>query len=379
MNRILPTIDSGIDICEKMLSCVSFGKSAEAIIEPLAEFMNAPTGIILRFQKNILGEYPIEEASHKLPRKLLNAYKEAFYDTDPIAQAAFSQTGEENAATKKYIVPLYGLVDQSKFLHSFYYNEFLREQGLGDVLAMFVQMDDMPGEVFCVALQRWNDLPRFGKEDFKAFHQLYPLLSTCMNNISLRETTHLMQASNTKGNVVGHNVGISIWDENFRLIQASPTALADLNFSEPDERTKWLEWFHSVAQSSPSDMNGIIYDGTFNGLHISIECSLVDGRSRYTIMSITPDFNDAITQWASRCQLTTREQEVCRYIISGLTNESTGYQMNISVKTVQNHIISIYTKLGVNSRSQLVARLMGWEMGNGRKAYLGSDLIKSTI
>lgn len=360
MNRILPTIDSSIGICEKMLSCVSFGKSAEAIIEPLAEFMNAPTGIILRFQKNILGEYPIEEASHKLPRKILNAYKEAFYDVDPIAQAAFSQT--EKAATKKCIVPLYGLVDQSKFLHSFYYNEFLREQGLGDVLAMFVQVDDMPGEVFCVAVQRWSDLPRFGREDFKAFHKLYPLLSTCMNNISLRETTNLMKACNTNRNAIGHNLGVSIWDEHFRLIQASPTALTDLNFMEPHERTKWLEWFHSVAQSSPSDMNGVIYDGNCHGLHISIEHSFIDGRSRYTIISMTPDFNMAITQWANRCQLTTREQEVCRYITSGLTNESTGYQMNISVKTVQNHIVSIYTKIGVNSRSQLVARLMGWEI-----------------
>lgn len=364
MNRSLNMFEHADGVCEKMFSCTSFDQSASEVIEPLAKMMNAPTGLILRFQKNIFGEYPVEAARHKLPRKTINAYKEAFFSTDPIANAAFSQKARCQTEAKNSIVPLFHLVDQSKFLQSFYYNEFLRAHDLGDVLAMFIQVDSLPDDLFCVAIQRWTDLPRFNGKDFKAFHQLYPLLSTCLNNITLRETAHLMKTSPLSPDLVGHSVGISMWDENFRLIHASASALADLNFTNLDKRTRWLEWFRSVAHNFPADVHGTIFDGNFDGLHISIEHTSVDGRSRYTIVSTTPDFNGAISQWADRCQLTVREREVCRYITSGLTNESAAYQMNISIKTVQNHIISIYAKLGVNSRSQLVARLMGWELTN---------------
>lgn len=362
MNRLLPTLEDGVGTCEKMFSCTSFDQSADDVLQPLAKFMNAPTGLILRFQKNVFGEYPVAVARHKLPRKTTTAYKDAFFNTDPIAQVAFSQKATCHTEAKNSIAPLFRLVDQSKFLRSFYYNEFLRAHGLGDVLAMFIEVDNVPDDLFCVAVQRWSDLPRFGMEDITAFHQLYPLLSTCLNNISLRETAHLMETSTSKQNLVGHNVGISTWDENFRLIHASPSALSDLDFSQSDKRLQWVEWFRSVAKTFPADALGLIFDGYFDGLHISIEHSQVDGCSRYTIISTTPDFNNAISQWAGRSHLTIREQEVCRYITSGLTNESAAYQMNISIKTVQNHTISIYAKLGVNSRSQLVARLMGWEL-----------------
>ena len=49
--------------------------------------------------------------------------------------------------------------------------------------------------------------------------------------------------------------------------------------------------------------------------------------------------------------LTTREVEVLRLVAQGLTNEQVAQRLVISPRTVDTHLTSIYSKLGVSSRS----------------------------
>lgn len=48
--------------------------------------------------------------------------------------------------------------------------------------------------------------------------------------------------------------------------------------------------------------------------------------------------------------LTKRELEVLALIVEGLSNPEIGARLSISKLTVNNHLRSIYAKLGVNSR-----------------------------
>ncbi len=52
--------------------------------------------------------------------------------------------------------------------------------------------------------------------------------------------------------------------------------------------------------------------------------------------------------------LTTRETDVLRMIASGLRNKPIAERLNISEGTVKTHLHSIYEKLGVRSRSELI-------------------------
>lgn len=52
--------------------------------------------------------------------------------------------------------------------------------------------------------------------------------------------------------------------------------------------------------------------------------------------------------------LTGREREVLRLVGEGATNRLVARQLGISEKTVKNHLSSVFTKLGVTSRSQAV-------------------------
>lgn len=68
---------------------------------------------------------------------------------------------------------------------------------------------------------------------------------------------------------------------------------------------------------------------------------------------------------ASRCGrrlgLTGREVEVLHALATGRTNLNIAYELNISIRTVENHLRSIYSKANVNSRTQILSRILAMD------------------
>ena len=54
--------------------------------------------------------------------------------------------------------------------------------------------------------------------------------------------------------------------------------------------------------------------------------------------------------------LTERELDILRLLVTGLSNAAMARELVITVGTVKSHVNHIYGKLGVNSRSQAIAR-----------------------
>ncbi len=57
--------------------------------------------------------------------------------------------------------------------------------------------------------------------------------------------------------------------------------------------------------------------------------------------------------------LTEREQDVLELICSGLANEEIARRINVSIKTVRNHVSNVLNKLQVEDRAQAVALVRG--------------------
>jgi DNA-binding CsgD family transcriptional regulator len=55
--------------------------------------------------------------------------------------------------------------------------------------------------------------------------------------------------------------------------------------------------------------------------------------------------------------LTSREQDICHEVIAGHSTPDIAGRLFISAHTVQDHLKSVFAKVGVRSRSELVARL----------------------
>ncbi|PIR23898.1 MAG: hypothetical protein COV44_00350 [Deltaproteobacteria bacterium CG11_big_fil_rev_8_21_14_0_20_45_16] len=62
-----------------------------------------------------------------------------------------------------------------------------------------------------------------------------------------------------------------------------------------------------------------------------------------------------LERWMELNRLTSKEQEVCRLVVKGLSNKEIGSALEVTEKTVKFHITSIFDKFGVKSRSELVS------------------------
>ena len=81
------------------------------------------------------------------------------------------------------------------------------------------------------------------------------------------------------------------------------------------------------------------------------------------VSALGPDLADARTpqlkiNWAERSQgLTRREREVALMAASGLSSRTIAAKLQLSVRTVSNHLAHVYAKFGVASRAELATLL----------------------
>lgn len=73
---------------------------------------------------------------------------------------------------------------------------------------------------------------------------------------------------------------------------------------------------------------------------------------------------EALGRWLQTRDLSPRERQIARCVIEGKPNAAIGEELFISHRTVESHLYSIYRKLGVKSRLQLV-RLAAIESAKG--------------
>lgn len=75
----------------------------------------------------------------------------------------------------------------------------------------------------------------------------------------------------------------------------------------------------------------------------------------YIEASLTPELKERMKRMKSSSSsesLTKREVDVLKLIAEGLFNKEIAYRLNISEKTVKNHVSNIFKKIGVSDRTQ---------------------------
>ena len=60
-----------------------------------------------------------------------------------------------------------------------------------------------------------------------------------------------------------------------------------------------------------------------------------------------------------RARLTDQELQIARVVAGGATNKEAAADLFLSPKTIETHLTRVYRKLGVRSRSELTAALLG--------------------
>lgn len=70
-----------------------------------------------------------------------------------------------------------------------------------------------------------------------------------------------------------------------------------------------------------------------------------------------PSKTDALRRTKIR-PLTATERTVANLVCEGLTNPQIAEQLGVSRRTIQGHLVNVFKKIGVSSRTELAARLL---------------------
>jgi DNA-binding CsgD family transcriptional regulator len=101
--------------------------------------------------------------------------------------------------------------------------------------------------------------------------------------------------------------------------------------------------------------------GNLRWAAVTVSATAIEpGRLLITLRGgVSASMSAAIERAARRWDLTARERDVLRELVSGLANKSIATCLGISPRTVERHVSALLEKAGVESRAVLVARARG--------------------
>lgn len=135
----------------------------------------------------------------------------------------------------------------------------------------------------------------------------------------------------------------------------------------------WQDRLNEIAPGRFTVMMEVMAVGARSATSSSFRARLRDARGQWAILEASPliggeDDQIAVTiEPASGNQLigmllvaydlTAREREICQEVMAGHSTSDIAGRLFISTNTVQDHLKSVFAKVGVRSRGELVARL----------------------
>ncbi|MBV6654821.1 MAG: response regulator transcription factor [Mameliella sp.] len=149
------------------------------------------------------------------------------------------------------------------------------------------------------------------------------------------------------------------WVEHIRLRQPEIKILAFSSYNTPD----------MVRRAFNKGVNGYLLKDTTKAELLQAIDTLLRGelhlspRIQVPGQSQDPIFKDTFTRFSN---LTSREQEIAKAILRGLSSQEIADRLFISLHTVQTHRKNLFRKLGVHSAAELI-RLLHDTVDTGNK------------
>jgi DNA-binding CsgD family transcriptional regulator len=214
-----------------------------------------------------------------------------------------------------------------------------------------------------IAMFRSGDAEDFSPADAALLHALSAPLAA-----GLRRTTRRTGADPTESGKPGPGVLIlGTHNETLAANDAARRWLAEMTPAGAGRGGELPMVVHQVAAGVRPDRPGWAPEayarvrtraGRWATVHASlVEGGLAPGTGTSVVIESAPA-SDIMEILMSAYQLTRRERVVLQRVIAGFPSTAIAAQLHISASTVQDHLKSIFAKVGVRSRGQLVARLL---------------------
>ena len=256
-----------------------------------------------------------------------------------------------------------------------YYNDFLRPQSIHHQMSIYLKNDQRLFGI--LSLFRPQTAKRFSSLDMAKADLMAPHLSGALEK-SMISQKMVERRSFIDSIVAGLPYkGIMVMDASLEPIYQDENAvriLSDLNRAKKpgdvsfellprDIYLRCKDLLTSIGQEQAFEPRQLQFDLVSPGdkQKISIHLRLITNRGNNPLLLLCFNPEEPLSCLLKRSKkhgLTGREIEVVSLLSEGLTNKEIGNRLFISEYTVENHLRSIYRKMGVKNRTSLVHRLI---------------------
>jgi DNA-binding CsgD family transcriptional regulator len=358
-----------LEASHRLLACDSFVELTHTTLHALEALLGADSSCFsLSYQSD--EERRLERLCGfgRVTTEDLRLYSETYLRADPVLDGMLAR---EWIGLNRIVV-LERLVDMGRFTDTQIYSDFFRPRAIHHVMGMSITLGDDTRALIGL------HLPRTPGAGFDARHievakRMVPAVAAGFTQCLLREQIHDREAIIEALARGEPRRGLVVLDSRLRVLYLDPAAhsyLRRLRSSEGDFHLTKLALpprlrrrvAQAVAGDMPPDVVHVIDPAELGRDRGIPRMSLkplggAGANARYLLAFDAPRQRDTAVG-TELGRLSARETEVAEHVAQGLSNAEVAQRLHLSVRTVENHLRSIYGKLEVRNRTAL-ARMLG--------------------
>jgi DNA-binding CsgD family transcriptional regulator len=328
--------------------------------------VGADTSIFAILKKTDDGIHAHNFISNSVDYKSSLNYEKYFQHNDPVLPYAFKAAKESHklGISKSFTFALDNIIDFQKFSRGHYYNEFLRPNSLRHILATGIPSSSDNSLVYVLGFHRYCN-NAFTKKDAEISSYFGPILFNALNNLELTTQLcdHNIIVSYLKKQI--SETGLVVLDNNNNVVFANHTGQDHLQvkqdsthyYSGLDRDLITIVESH-IPQMNSSSTRKVEFD--YNGVKIAARMIIPDIKNlgkRIILNTHRPSHVNISSMEIEKYGLTQRETDISSLIVMGMTSPQISDKLCISIRTVENHLRSIYSKTDVRNRTSLAYKL----------------------
>ncbi len=339
------------------LECESMERLQQDTLTLIERSLGARSSVYAHFNKNQKQIKLIEGAEHGVPNGAMARWCSTYHSDDPFMRRYLARL----STPSNNVIVSSDVISHQEYISTSFYNEFMKPQSIYHVMIIGLESDRGPIGVF--GLHRSISAPAFSKAEVAKANLLVPHLKGAVERIAARELLSECQwIADRFANDLA-NDGIAIIDQDLKTVYISQNAqqLLSCNDQLPDqfliacgnclsthdisEKTAHF-CFKAARRTVRAEISALESIHSSPRFMIRLDASLQE----------VPG-SPQITRRMKKMGLSRREMDVAQLSSQGLTSMAIADKLFISVRTVNNHLRSIYEKAGVHNRASLIYRL----------------------
>lgn len=371
--RIWPVLNS-------IIACDSFEHVSQHILKPLTELLAAESAVYIEITRKEDENLAVRRCfSYGEINTIIDQYVNDFYYEDPlIFPATKIAYGCSLNEIKKVQLREEGQL-QKLDKRTRYYKQFIEANHLEDVLGSIFPIGTNNDRFVCIGVHKFKQQSIIGPsssfrhEDYFALEKLIRPLGTTLNNIFYKNVGNELKTLVSLLDSGYKNMHYIFFDAQMIPRKTSTGITRDYYSLIMDRASIQNLKLHAENMQRSLSQTGSYPIGESLSLAGLGQVKLLlsqatDGEISHLLIweqALSEPINHHAPPPNDMAELTDREKQVIQQLAMGKSNKLIAYELHISIRTVENHLRSIYEKLGVHTRGQLIHAVSSRLTGSG--------------